>query len=502
MLRPLFIIEQEWLARDSSRIRHRRPVLIDMIEKVHRYIREQRLIAPGERVSVAVSGGADSVALLRILLELRRDLGVVLSVAHFNHRIRGSDADADEQFVKELAGQFELEFHLGSADVPAASHALGMSLETAARELRHAWFATLVREGKTEKIATAHTQDDQAETVLMRMLRGAGTRGLAGISPRQRQKALLRPLLTVTRQEIEAWLMSHNQPWREDASNRDPQHTRNRVRHQLLPLLISQYNPAIKETLADLAELARGEEEYWDQELPGLVARLIRSGEPGRTGRSHGRQSPLAVDAGTLRALPVAIQRRLLRALGDQLGVALEFKHIQQLLLFADAGKSSKALTLPGGLEARRTHRELQLIATPESQPPAEYHYSLPVPGQVEVAELGTTVRARVIWLAGDQGVSLYNSGLLNRNLLAPELTIRNWRPGDRFFPAHSRSPKKVKELLESGRLGRKVSPAQRKRWPVIESGGQIVWMRGFLTPQAFAATSGEAVLIEELRSA
>src|SRR5215470_6705600 len=159
-----------------------------MLAKVHRYIRDQRLIVPGDRVIVAVSGGADSVALLRVLLDLRQDLGAVLAVAHFNHRIRGAEADADEQFVRDLAQQFELEFHSASGDVPAHSH------------------------------------DDQAETVLMRVLRGTGTRGLAGIAPWQKQKSLIRPLLNTTRREIEKYLNGLGQNWREDSSNRELHH--------------------------------------------------------------------------------------------------------------------------------------------------------------------------------------------------------------------------------------------------------------------------------------
>jgi tRNA(Ile)-lysidine synthase len=505
--------------------------MLTLIDKVRRYILEQRLIVPGDRVSVAVSGGADSVALLRALLELQAELGVVLTVAHFNHRIRGDDADADEKFVQNLALRFKLEFYSGSADVPAFAQQRGMSLETAARELRHAWFAALVKEDKTGKVATAHTQDDQAETVLMRFLRGSGTRGLAGISPWQKQKALVRPLLAVTRKEVEAYLNQLRQPWREDSSNRDLRFARNRVRHQLLPLLVQDYNPAIAQTLADLAEVARGEEEFWQQELAGMMARLVRSGKPSRSGRSNREQTTLALDVTALQALPLAIQRRLLRAMGDRFEVAFEFKHVQELLLLAKEGKASKTLPLPGGLEARRSHRELQLSFSAISSRPIDYSYPLPVPGEVEVTELGTTIRARLVMLEGeatpqnarqrrmlpphhpqksrarqrpgfgDAGAELsrYNSTLLNRSLLAPELTIRNWRAGDRFFPAHSRFPKKVKELLQPGRLGREVSPAQRRVWPVVESAGQIVWVRGFPAPEALAARVGEAVLIEEL---
>jgi tRNA(Ile)-lysidine synthetase-like protein len=216
-----------------------------------------------------------------------------------------------------------------------------------------------------------------------------------------------------------------------------------------------------------------------------------------------------------LQALPVATQRRLLRAMADRLGVGFEFKHVQELLLFAQEGKPPQALTLPGGVVARRSHRELQLTCA-EDNSTTDYSYRLPVPGQAEVPELGSTICAQLVKLEsepapqnaqqrrmfGNPGAELsgYNPSLLNRSLLAPELTVRNWRAGDRFFPAHSRSPKKVKELLQAGRLGHEVSAAQRKSWPVIESAGEIVWMRGFPAPEAFAASAGEAVLIEELR--
>src|ERR1700756_1914911 len=164
------------------------------MEKVLKYIRDLRLLQPGERVAVGCSGGADSVALLRILLELRQELGIVLAAAHFHHQIRGAEADADQQFVADLAAKFGLEFHCDSSDVPAYSRERKLSLETAARELRHQWFAGLINSGKADKIATAHTLDDQSETVLMKVLRGAGTRGLAAIAPAQKEKHLVRPL--------------------------------------------------------------------------------------------------------------------------------------------------------------------------------------------------------------------------------------------------------------------------------------------------------------------
>ncbi len=475
-----------------------------MIEKIHKYIVKQQLLRPGDRLGVAVSGGADSVALLRVLVEQRQGLGIVLSVAHFHHQIRGAEADADEQFVKDLAKKLALEMHSGSADVPAHAREQKISLETAARELRHQWFAELIGQGKVDKIATAHTQDDQAETVLMRLLRGAGTRGLAGIAPEQKEKHLVRPFLEISRREIEAYLAALDQPWREDSTNRDPAHTRNRIRHELFPLLEREFNPAIRDTLADLAEIARAEEDYWSAEVHSLLPRLARPGKPSRSGRTTSGEAAdvVALDLVALRHLPLAVQRQVLHKTAEQFGAALDFKHIQQLTELVYKTKPGKCEQLPGELLVTCTLRELQFsrkLKKEKQDSAVDYQYSLSIPGEIAVPELGQIIRVTVI-SAGKQGSSAYNeTSLLARALLAPQLTIRNWRSGDRFFPAHTHSPKKVKELLQSGRLAHKFTSAERKNWPVAESEGKIVWMRGFPVPQAYAAVQGEAVLIEEL---
>jgi tRNA(Ile)-lysidine synthase len=480
-----------------------------VIQRVSKYVSERRLLQPGDRLAVACSGGADSVALLRILLELRLELGIVLSVAHFHHQIRGAEADADQQFVTGLAERFGLQLHLCTGDAPAFSRQKKISLETAARELRHAWFSELIQRQEVDKIATAHTLDDQAETVLMRILRGTGTRGLAGIAPEQSQKHLVRPLLAVRRPEIEAFLNGLHQDWRDDASNLDHSHARNRVRHVLLPLLEKEFNPAIRGTLADLAELAREEEAYWTGELASLIPELLHEGKPSRSGRTTSGDAAgvLALDLARLRRLPLAVQRQVLYRVAEKLGTALEFKHIQQLTSLIQSVRPGKGPVLPGGLAVSSSLRELRfsrsIDKTTGDETTGNYQYSLSIPGEVAVPELGSIFRAQIVSPQKPKSPE-YNTGtftetLLDRALLSPELTIRNWRPGDRYFSVHSHSPKKVKELLQTDHLGKEYSSRLRKSWPVIESAGQIVWMRGFPTPQAFAVRTGEAVLIEEL---
>ena len=471
-----------------------------MLKKVLNHILEQQMVRPGERVTVACSGGADSVALLQVLAELREDLGIVLSAGHFHHQIRGAEADADQKFVENLAAKLQVDFYCGAGNAPQYAVKCKLSLETAARDLRHQWFADLVKQGKADKVATAHTLDDQAETVLMRILRGTGTRGLAGIAASQTAKCLVRPLLTTSRREVEEYLKAKGQSWREDSSNLDLGHTRNRVRHTLLPLLEREFNPAIRQTLSDLAELARAEEDYWDNELSLLLSRLVHEGRPTRSGRSASgdAQGILALDLSGLRGLPLAVRRQVIQRTALKFGVSLEFKHIQQLTHLTEHGKPGAKLALPEGLTANCTARELQFSRnTP--QKPRDYCYSLAIPGEVTVPELGITIRATLISDGKQKALGYTGATFLSPSLLGSELKVRNWRAGDKFFPADTQSPKKVKELLQSGRLGYELAPAQRKAWPVIESAGQIVWMRSFPPSRNFAANSGEAVLIEEI---
>ncbi len=213
--------------------------------RVFRYIRDRRLINAGDRVAVAVSGGADSVALLRVLLDLRAELGVVLAVAHFNHELRGQESEADEAFVADLARQHELEFFGGHGNVRHYASTQKLSAEAAGRELRYKWLLQLACEQRFDSVATAHNLDDQAETVLLKFLRGAGTRGLAGIYPSIETGSsveprvggtvrIVRPLLCVARKDVEAYLTSLGQSWREDESNLDHRFARNRVRHRAI----------------------------------------------------------------------------------------------------------------------------------------------------------------------------------------------------------------------------------------------------------------------------
>ncbi len=320
-------------------------------EEVLRHIRELGLLCAGDRVAVAVSGGADSVALLRVLLQMRSELGVVLAVAHFNHGLRGEQAAADEAFVAELAKQHELEFFSGHSDVRNHAFTSKLSIEAAGRELRYRWFEQLAREQRLDCLATAHTLDDQAETVLLKFLRGAGTRGQAGIYPIVSRNSfrVIRPLLCVTRSEVESYLTSLGQEWREDESNLDRRFLRNRVRHDLLPLLQREYNPNLRHLLSDLAEVSQAEQDYWDE----LVERHLKT---------NGSGELILED---FAALPIALQRRVVKSFAESSGPALDFEHVEKLRRCA-LGKRRKA-ELPGDRIAERADGALRIrLAKPD----------------------------------------------------------------------------------------------------------------------------------------
>jgi tRNA(Ile)-lysidine synthetase-like protein len=233
------------------------------------------------------------------------------------------------------------------------------------------------------------------------------------------------------------------------------------------------------------------------------MPRLVREGKPSRSGRSSSGQGSgiLSVDIAAFRTLPVALHRLLLQKLAGKMGAALDFKHIQELTHLVKAKSANKRLLLPAGLVATRTFRELQFSHGSTQEEPAGYACALRIPGEVAIFMLGSIIRARLI-NREKQGISEYNPALLlDRALLERELIVRNWRAGDRYFPAHTQSPKKVKELLQAARLGRPISPLERRCWPVVVSAGQIVWMRGFPVPEAFAPRGGDAVLIEEIQT-
>jgi tRNA(Ile)-lysidine synthase len=345
-----------------------------MLARLQSDLRRRRLLRAGERVGLAVSGGADSVALLCAFAALAPELGLVLRVLHLNHRLRGADSDADANFVASLAAELSIEAVLESADVAALAAAEHISVEAAGRRARYAFFLRAAAGHRLDSVATAHTRDDQAETVLLRLLRGAGPSGLAGIHracdlvslvhaplPAELRVAtvaqhegtvsprLIRPLLSFSRAEVEQYLGEIGQGFRHDTSNLDPRYLRNRVRTQLLPALEREYNPQLRQALSETAEIA-ADENAWIEELVSALA-----GPVSVTGTAPQSAEAAAAEQGIelplFRAQPVALQRRILRRLCQPHALALDFAQLEALRDFALAGRAG-SLQLPVGCSA------------------------------------------------------------------------------------------------------------------------------------------------------
>ena len=353
---------------------------------------DRGLLQAGQRVCVAVSGGADSVALLLGLVEAntptaqnKLPLGVVLTAAHVHHGLRGADADSDEGFVRELCAQLGVPLTVFRVDTAARQAAESEGVEEAARELRYQALRGLMQTGLVDVVATAHTLDDQAETVVMKMLRGAWTEGLGGISPEIPGAAtgrIVRPLLGVPRAEVETFLHQRGQAWREDATNRDVSLTRNRVRHQLMPIL-RDFNPRVDSLLARTAEVAREEEAYWQIEVARVLPQVLLPGKPvrggGRAVSTAVGEVGYAMELERLRALPAALRRRIVRAAARKVhaeagganagSFVLSGEETAKVLALAGfggmagavTGKIGSRLELHGGLRVERSAREIRL---------------------------------------------------------------------------------------------------------------------------------------------
>jgi len=311
-------------------------------------------VRPGDRVGVAVSGGADSVALLLLLLEIREELGVVLIVVHLNHQLRGRASDADERFVAKLAARRGLDLQAHRADVARLAERSKRNVEDAARRARYAWFAQVAKEKHLTRIATAHTSDDQAETVLAHIFRGTGLAGLAGIHAQAGE--VIRPLLSFRRAELRAFLRLRQQEWREDATNRDTTRTRARIRRKLIPLLEKQFQPAVVEHLAALADRAHENEALLTALSEQARRSLVVSSPDGLRILVKDLLAPVNLEhPAAVRALSTRIVLDLAGQVKPRAG-QLTATHIHAVLHLAEKGEPGKTLQLPGGLRVRREH--------------------------------------------------------------------------------------------------------------------------------------------------
>lgn len=426
--------------------------------------------------------------LLDFMCRLGQRLGFRPVVVHFNHHLRGAESEADENFVASEAAKRDIEYLRSEANVARIARERRRNLEAMGRELRYRFFFSLVNQGKLDRVATAHTANDQAETVLLRLLRGADLRGLCGIFPRLEGK-VVRPFLSVTRTEVEKEIAVRGLAFRVDRSNLDLRFTRNNIRLKLLPLLEKEFNPAIISLLKDLAGRARDDEAYLEQAA-------LEQARPWRIREGDEERIPVRA----LAQFPPAIARRVLRQMIASVRHGpggFTAGHLEQLLWLVTEGPGGKTIMLPSGVEARK---ELDcLVIRPERRemPAPDFRFEINPPAEIAIDRLGVKFCFRIVESPPSGGEKTYNKeGTLDFEKLGGSLVLRNWRPGDRFRPLGSRKAHKLKDLLQK----RGAPEEQRRLWPVLVSGEEILWVRGF-PPSADSAASPlsrQLLIIEE----
>jgi tRNA(Ile)-lysidine synthase len=463
-------------------------IMGDIVERVRETIERHRMISPRDTVLAAVSGGPDSVAMLHILAGLRSDFGFELRVAHLDHRFRGEASRDDATFVRDLAARLGLEYTCEEVNVPEFVLVNRMSKQDAARMLRYRFLEKTAKLHYCQRIATGHTADDQAETVLMRVIRGAGPDGLAGIPPK-RDGTIIRPLIAVWRSEIEGYLAAHGQSYRTDASNLESEYVRNRVRNELLPLLAT-YNPNIKRTLVTLGTVMA--------DVSSHLARL--TDEAVREVVLRARMGQFALDLTKLTGYDEALQRSLFRRLFESLRpdlAPLSFHHVEKLLSLVKRGEVGASVELPSGGQARLEHG--CLVLSHGAGPSEVIERELPVPGDVTFSEAALRVTAGIVHgrkpplRPEEVGDSV---AYFDWDEVRPPLSVRGRREGDRFRPFGLDGTKSLKEYF----IDEKVPASLRSAVPLVCDRSGLLWVVG-LRRSAAAPVTGETKTILTLEA-
>jgi tRNA(Ile)-lysidine synthase len=474
---------------------------MSVIDRVRQFVRERALFDRETRVLAAVSGGSDSVALAHLLRDLDAAGDVrLVGLVHFNHQLRASALD-DEQFTTAVAASLDRPIVTAGEDVRARARRERRSIEDAARAARYECFARARASLAADLVALGHTRDDQAETVLLRLTRGAGPRGLAAMHPRNGR--IVRPLLGCRRQDLRAWLAQRQIAFVEDETNDDVSIPRNRVRAELLPLLEARFNPAIVDVLADEAEIARGLWEWMDATTASLAAQLVRS--PIAPADAPVRE----IDIAELTAAPVALQRALLWRVVSELAPRrpITFGHIEAVRRLSEDGD---ALDAPGqrvqriGRRIVLTGRAADVVGRPAVAAANLFRVSLSIPGEVVVPQTGCRVSAESLSADSERpdgraGSDCRSVVHVRGDLVAGSLAVRNRRPGDSFRPVGLGGRKKLQDFF----VDRKVPRGERDAVPlVVDETDRIVWVAGFGIDEAFRVTDpAQAVIILKLKA-
>ncbi len=467
-----------------------------LIIKVIKTIEKYRMIQRGDKIIVAVSGGPDSICLLDILNSIKKNYHLSLIVAHVDHGIRKEESEEEARFVSLKSFHMHLPFEQRSVSIPALAQEKGLSMEQAGRRVRYQFFKELLCKYQAQVIALGHHADDQVETILMRLIRGSGLHGLRGIPARR--DSFIRPLIECTKKEIEAYCHRRNISFCIDSSNRELNYLRNRIRNQLIPLLIKQYNPAIENQLLRLQSIVQNHLDFFEQEIQQYYLAVIKKEN----------LSEIVLDCQKIITWPVALQRgvirRALRHFRKHLA-DIQFSHVESIRLLCREDRGEKYLDLPGEIRIRKSYHSLEISTTRylkksgEEKTVDEWEYELPVLQDVRFPLLGVEFTMK----SCQNSPSIRKQCMTNKekdrvcvdyDKLVLPLKIRNRRPGDRFKPLNVSYFKSVKSYF----IDRKVRYCDRGKIALVaDSAGRIVWVVDYQLDDRFKITDQTTKILQ-----
>jgi tRNA(Ile)-lysidine synthase len=433
-----------------------------MIKKVNQTIEKYNLLEKGERVIVALSGGPDSTALLAVLVPIAKALDLSLIVAHFNHRLRGAESDEDEKFSRELSEKMELPFVSGKMDQKNGMK--GISPEDFYRRQRYEFLNKISEDYQAHKIALGHNLQDQAETVLLNILRGSGLEGLKGFLP-MRDGKFIRPLMEISRREIISFLHEAGISYRQDSSNENKRYLRNQIRAELIPYLKEKFNPKIEQSLAQMAEILRLEDEFIRQHVDEVL----------QSSFIQRRQNRIMLKISYVNKLPSAIRLRLFKTILESLNPAkngFSFIHIKSLDNLAQKCESGKRIYLPLGIEVRREYDDLILEGKKVCSKQMEYEYTMNIPGSLYIKERKFTVCSEIT-KKENVDFSSKSKVYLDLDKIQQPVIIRNRRDGDWFQPLGMQGRQKIKTFF----INHKMPRCERNEIMLFVDQLSVIWI-------------------------
>lgn len=445
------------------------------MDRVLEYIKKFNMIESGDKIVVGVSGGADSLALLHILNEIKNLFPLELVVAHVHHGLRGKEADSDAEFVEGICRDWQIPFYIKKADVRKLASSWGLSEEEAGRKVRYDFFEDLLKEIGGQKIALAHHRDDQAETILYNLIRGTGLKGLQGMKP-VREGKIIRPLLQISRRQIEAYCREKNLKYRVDSTNEEIVYTRNRIRNVLIPYIQKNFNPNFSDSLVRMGDIIREEEEFLSQYSNQQFDKWAVASD-----------GEVKIPIDFFSSSPKAVSRRIIRLAIGKLAKSMadiSFAHIEEVLNMALYSSTGSTLDLPGTLKAKIDYEALVIFDAKENFDIPPFQYPISIPGKLYIKELELEIVCQQV-----EKPDVLNKGIwciyVDKDKIQGSLAVRNRRDGDRFQPLGMNGSKKLKDYF----IDRKVPRSERDAIPLVVDGNNIIWVAGHQINENYKVT-------------